>query len=478
VAVAQSSDIHLPLVLNPNSDSQEQELVYDLVIDANSTENWSKVQTAFEEEGIYLERNGTNIAIQIDDNGALRQLAEINCTGDGCSDGTADVQAAAELAPQDFEIVITLDTVRSLLLRLETATRLRIQLVNRGVVVKTSVFTCNTGTCQIRLSSIDWATPTPTRTQPTPTRTPTPTSTRVQPTPTRTPSPTPTRTPATPDHNHEDVAWHAPGAHGDRPAHEHGDPVPQWLLNAGYTPSFTHVGNTPNENHFYWKHTGFKGWAGAFQGVQWYGIFHLDFNPGGHVSRFHSYQLWLRDATGAVSHFHGWVDFGEGNNTGPNLEIVCDENFTTRPIIAVNQAGCDPIFESWYARAGGANGNALWMPDFGFNIASNYFAGGDPANPATWTPIDGADRNVNRRMEFAWYAPRSNQRGEFYATQFGDIVNGPNDPRCGTSRSYGERSYTLVCLRQYIAPTLTTIQFPGNSVQRTFPGGNVVQLPN
>lgn len=289
--------------------------------------------------------------------------------------------------------------------------------------------------------------------------------------PTPTTSPVPTNA-GTPRAHSDDAYWHAPGSHGDRPAHEHGDQAPQWVYDAGYEPLFDHHANTLNENLAYWKHTGFKGWAGEFNGVKWYGIFHLDFNPAGHVNRFHSYQLWMKDASGAVSHIHGWLDFGSENNTGPNLSVRCVNELDVRPIISVNSVRCPVEFESWYGKGG-----VGWTPDIGFNINPNYYAGGDINNPATWTSINGNVNSTERRIELSWYAFRSEQRGRFYATQFGDIVSGPNDPICGTQRQIGERIYPILCLEEYIAPTLTTIGFPGNNIQRRFPGSNLV-LPN
>jgi|GEM_PF-4657276 len=314
--------------------------------------------------------------------------------------------------------------------------------------------------------------------------TPLPTATLTRGLPTATPTPTrtstPRPTPTTPHHHGDeaDLYWHPPGAHGDRPAHEHGDPPPQWLLAAGIRPSFVHVGGTPGENHAYYKHTAFKGWAGRFNGQDWYGIFHLDFNPAGHVSRFHSYQLWVRDASGAISAISGWLDFGIDNNAGPQLVLQCRGNDSVRPIMNPPSVGCPISFESWYARAGGSGS---WAPDFGFNVNPNYYAGGDPTNPATWTNT-GYVRNLERRIEFAWYLGvsgiRPAPRGEFYTTQWGDIVSGANDPVCGTQRVIGGRSYTVACLRQYIAPTVRPMTFPGNSAKRTFPGSDVVVLPN
>lgn len=304
---------------------------------------------------------------------------------------------------------------------------------------------------------------------------PPPTATAVVP-PTATPLPGAT---ATPMADHSNMLWHAPGAHGTIAAHEHGDNAPQWLLDAGYTPAFDHAANTPNENSIAHKHTAMKGWAGKFGNVDWFGIFHLDFNPGGHVSRFHSYQLWLRDSTGAVSHMHGWVDFGEGLNTGPNLVTACNADDSIRPIMRARVTGCGPVqFESWYANASSPG------PDIGFNINPNYFAGGDPANPATWAATGGV-RNLTRRIEFAYYGKwgNDNLRGDFWTTQFGNVISGPTDPVCDGLHEVeiGTKTYTLLCLRQTIATSLPNVQFPGNAVQRTFPGGsgaNAVKLPN
>lgn len=330
------------------------------------------------------------------------------------------------------------------------------------------------------------ATPAPTATATaTPTNTPAPAAT-----PTNTPAPTATATPAP---NMIDMVWHAPAAHGDRPAHEHGDAPPGWLLAAyGYTDPaqmmlFTHAGSTPGENMLNYKHTAFKGWAGTFTtaagAVDWYGVFHLDTNPAGHTSRFHSYQLWAKDPSGAISHFSGWLDFGTGNNTGPQKVVVCGQDSGVRPIILVNQAGCPVRFENWYARAGGSG---AWAPDFGFNINPTYYdiGTGDPLNVNDWRTIGDAPANVNRRLEWAWYPARSAQRGAFYSTQFGDVVSGPSDPACGAQRTIGGRAYTVACIEQYIAPTLPEVSFgttalpARNSVQRTFPGGGVVRFPN
>lgn len=267
--------------------------------------------------------------------------------------------------------------------------------------------------------------------------------------------------------------WHPAVIGGCTTGHEHGDAPPRWLLDAGYFPLFNHAANTPNENALVHKHSGFKGFSAHFHGVDIYVVMHLDTNPGGHVSRFHSYQVWARDSAGGVSHWHGWLDFAQDNQTGPNLRRIGCESTEVRPIIAVNDEDCGVVqFESWYSRAGAER---AWSWDFGFNVRSNYYTGGDPADPNTWAPTGGL--NTVRRIEAAWYAERSNLRGTFWATQFGNIVTGPNDALCGTERAYGERTYTLLCLEQYVAPTMTTVGFPGNSIQLTYDEAGVT-LPN
>lgn len=311
--------------------------------------------------------------------------------------------------------------------------------------------------------------------------------------PTAAPTEAATATPVPPPSDMTDMTWHAPGAHGDRTAHEHGDAPPAWLLASyGYTDPaqmmlFTHAGSTPGENMLNYKHTAFKGWEGQFQTasgpVRWFAVLHLDTNPVGQAGRYHSYQLWALDPSNNISHWSGWLDFGTGNNTGSQKIVTCGQDSGIRPIILVNQAGCAPRFENWYARAGASG---AWAPDFGFNINPTYYdiGSGDPLNTNDWRPINEFPANLDRRIEWAWYAGRSSIRGGFWATQFGEVVSGPGDPVCGTTRTIGTRTYTVACIEQYIAPTMPEVSFnttalpARNSVQRTFPGGGIVRLPN
>ena len=327
------------------------------------------------------------------------------------------------------------------------------------------------------------ATPTATATA-TPTATPNATATATA---IATPTTTPNATPTPPSHIGDDEVWHEPSGHGNRPPHEHGDRAPEWLIDKlialGWPlPTFNHAANTPGENEAYWKHTGFKGWTATFGGYRWYGIFHLDFNPPGRRSRFHSYQLWIEDPRGGLSHMQGWMDFGVDDSTGPQLVPQCQRpgiDDGVRPIMNPPVEGCPIGFESWYSRPGGSG---TWAPDFGFNVNSNYYHTGneDVNNPLTWRDT-GYVRNLERRVEWAWYRFRAEgvvPFGQpFYTTQWGDRVSGPNDPVCGSRRTIGAREYTVLCLRQYIAATIDSIAFPGNSDSRTFPGGGAT-LPN
>lgn len=361
-----------------------------------------------------------------------------------------------------------------------------VRRLNPGDTLTVSCSGTNLSGTQIDVTTVQivcngGATPTPTATDVIPA-----TATAVIP-PTATLVPVPTNTPMA---DHSNMFWHLPGTHGGIAAHEHGDSPPQWLLDAGYIPAFDHASNTPNENLIPHKHSGFKGWAGTFglkdtdpaNDVNWYAIFHLDFNPGGHVNRFHSYQLWIQDRSLAVSHIHGWLDFGKDNDTGPNVVITCNTGSNIRPIMKLNKndPACPPLFETWYAN------DASPGLDIGLTISPNYFAlatGGDPANPATWTPVrPGIAGNLNRRVEFAIYETTfGGKRGDFWTTQFGDSVSGETDPQCDGlhTRQVGTKTYTILCIKQTVQPSLPEVKFAtGNSVQTVFPGSDIVKLPN
>lgn len=151
-----SSTIYFPFINNPTL-----EFAYDLIGDADSESPWSSIQSTFSEEQVFLSRRSTSIGIEVNEDGKLRKVADVSCTGEGCdTDGEASTEGID--TPDDFEIVIAIDGTKSLLLRLETSQRLRVQIINNGVTLKTTIFTCKTGTCRITLTQANWATPTTT----------------------------------------------------------------------------------------------------------------------------------------------------------------------------------------------------------------------------------------------------------------------------------------------------------------------------
>ena len=325
----------------------------------------------------------------------------------------------------------------------------------------------------------------------TPTATVTRTNTPVPPTITPTEHVHPTNTPgaATPlpgqtCATHNANAWHGPtGPGGCFYGHEHGDAPPVWVANFEVPPMFNHGANTPNENVL--KHTAFKGFVLSNDGTTIYALMHLDSHPNGQATRFHSVQVWALDGAGNISYFDHWLDYGQGNNTGPNTRPAdsCGTQQSIRPIIQVNYPQCPIVFENWYSAT-----NIAWSWDFGVNLNPQYYNGPsigvssstDLNDYATWLPT--GNLNATRRIEAAWYKDRADFSNApydvwFYATQFGELVNGPTDPICGTQRQVGTRSYTVLCARQYIASTLTGMQFPGNAIQKTYPVQGVV-LPN
>lgn len=309
-----------------------------------------------------------------------------------------------------------------------------------------------------------------------------PTATTIPPTAEpATATPLPPAPTATPGASTSMSQWHAPGGHDGIAPHDHGDAPPAWIAAAGYTVSFDHPGNTPGENVMAHKHTARKGFAATLKGVDVYCVQHFDFNPAGLASRFHSHQCFFRDGAGNVSNINGWFDYGVGNNTGPNVVRACGSDSGTRPLAMENGYGCAPtLFSTWYDRAGST------IIDVGFSISPLYYMDGppgsviDPANPATWYLIPGGN-NLTRRMEIAVYRSRLNkypQNTPFWTDQFGRMVSGPDDALCSTTFTAGSRTWPIVCLRQYIASTLPEISFPGNALQKSYPGAGIVVAPN
>jgi hypothetical protein len=330
------------------------------------------------------------------------------------------------------------------------------------------------------------AQPTRTRTQPPPTATAQPTQTIAPPTPTHdhgvTPSPVPSSQPPVsgqpcPDAYHNAHAWHpaVDSATGCLFGHEHGDAPPGWVQSSQWPLSFHgHFNTSPIENTT--KHAAMKAFAARFNGQDIYFRIHAASNPGDRSAQYHSFEFWVRDAAGNVSHMQGWYDSGDPA-TARFVRRQGSEPSQRPIILAVDETsvqqgiGC----EQWYSRPGGP-GNGLgfqtgWMPDFGWTIcgSTTYYRANennDPFNTSTWAMT--GSLGGTRRLEIAWYANRTTLRGEFYTTQFGQVVSGPNDAICSSTLTAFGKTYPAVCLQQYIAPTLQSIQFPGNAEQKEF----------
>jgi hypothetical protein len=298
------------------------------------------------------------------------------------------------------------------------------------------------------------------------------------PTATRTPTATPTSPPAVGVCGESTMSWHPAVINGCAAGHEHGDPPPRWIAEAGYSVMFHgHFNTSALENSV--KHAAMKGFLGTFNGTDLYFRIHAASNPGDRSARFHSYEAWARDPSGAVSHWQGWYNAGD-----PVTARVLRRNpplpgDAQRPIVAVvdeTSVAQGISCEQWYS----APGEPQWSWDFGWTIcgATTYYRAGEntaPFDQSTWVPS--GKLGGTRRLEAAWYASRDHPTGLFYATQFGDIVSGPNELRCALITTRFGVSYQNVCLDQYIAPTMREVAFPGNSDQKTFDTTGV-KLPN
>jgi hypothetical protein len=269
--------------------------------------------------------------------------------------------------------------------------------------------------------------------------------------------------------------WHPPVINGCATGHEHGDAPPSWIAAAGYNVSFHgHFNTSPTEHTA--KHAAMKGFTARFSNADIYFRVHAAANVLDRSARFHSYEVWARDPSGAVSHWQGWYNTGD-----PERDRYVRRQGTetsVRPaMLVVDQTSWDQGIrcEQWYALT------SVWSWDFGWTICNTttlYYAGENQEQDRSfWRLAPDGSLGGTRRLEAAWYSSRSHPTGAFVATQFGEIVSGMNDPRCSaTTTTYG-KTYQNVCLEQYIAPTMTQVAFPGNAVQKNFDTTGAV-VPN
>ncbi len=274
--------------------------------------------------------------------------------------------------------------------------------------------------------------------------------------------------------------WHPPVINGCAAGHEHGDAPPAWVAASGYPLSFHGAFNTsPAENTA--KHAAMKGVAARFNNQDVYFRIHAASNPLDRMARYHSYELWIRDTSGAVSHMQGWYNTGDprpASEGGARYARRRGVEPQQRPIIltpdetSVEQGiNC----EQWYTNPG----ETVWGPDFGWTICNTttmYRANENATayDQGAWVRYAGTNTGTTRRLELAWYAHRSDLRGRFVTDQFGEQINscveGRDVVKFGTT-------YKTVCLEQVIAPTIQTIDEPDNALQTSYPDDGV-QLPN
>jgi hypothetical protein len=270
--------------------------------------------------------------------------------------------------------------------------------------------------------------------------------------------------------------WHPPAIGLCSAGHEHGDPSPDWLAARGVEVSFVGPFNTSaieNAPAPHGKHAGMKGWSLTTQeGVRVYVRYHAATNPHDRSARYHSFQLWMLDPAGQLSHLQGWYNAGDptpGGEDRPYRRSSADPiSPNRRPMIgAISQVEWDAghRFEGWYTLP-----ESPLHPAFGFHAdATTIYTLDDPAramDPASWQLTGRA--GVVRRIELGWPStPDLSQvpRGRIFTTQFGEVVSGPNDPACGTTTTRFGATYTVTCLEQVIQPTLPAFSA---AVTRTF----------
>jgi hypothetical protein len=262
--------------------------------------------------------------------------------------------------------------------------------------------------------------------------------------------------------------WHPPIIGTCATGHEHGDEPPAWIAEAGYMVHFGH-GFHAAENGA--GHPGFKGFRKdqVIPGVDIYALIHLISTPSGRSKRWHSYEIWTKESSGAVSHFVGMMDTGDPATTRVT-RLAGDPGF--RPLVlTVDKASWDANIrcEQWYTFS------APWSWDTGWTICEPMYLVTDAEkagniDPSTWVTTGTTTKGGDRTF-LAFYLAGRGRTGRFWTTQFGAEVSGPTDPICSSSAPDGTKIY---CLEQVVSPTLPSIN---EHLFKSFPTPGVV-APN
>lgn len=257
---------------------------------------------------------------------------------------------------------------------------------------------------------------------------------------------------------HDLTRWHAPTDH------EHGAPPPAWADEFSmnwYGHQVIYGGNetTPNENLM--KHTAYKGATMQHDGMDVFARVHLASNPMDRCVQYHSYEIYVKDTAGNVSHVQGWINTGDPTTRRILRPIPEGETRPNRPVVLVADENSGNAFsEQWYMTT------APWSFQIGWNISAptTYYRANEcdaPHDMSLW-PLTG-NKGTIRLMSLGWFGPDSPiapNRGNppkdvwFCATTKGEIttrgVSHPDD--CGAFPSaIGETA-----LPQYIASTMTS----------------------
>jgi hypothetical protein len=283
-----------------------------------------------------------------------------------------------------------------------------------------------------------------------------------------------------PESLHNVTRWH--GAVDPRTGcyygHEHGDPPPDWVraYEAAHGGQFSFVGpfNTSAMENGH-KHNAMKAvrQTGVY-GEESYLRYHWATNPTDRSqTRYHSYQLWVRDRQGGVSRIPQWVNMGDPHVGSPdraNGTECTAEDFPQihRPLWAgitecyLRTTG--QTFENSYSAAD----NPDWQPVFALSATATTFVvpGEESVTDYSQMRRTGFDGTKVRRIEIELpgHVNATDMRNRlgaqgvdpanFVASQFGEIMTGgTGDPRCGQPVQMYGQTYTRICLPQSVAPT-------------------------
>jgi hypothetical protein len=306
-----------------------------------------------------------------------------------------------------------------------------------------------------------------------------------------------------PTGSHDPSRWHPPGF-----GHEHGDPPPDWLVQADADPTFhTYFGTwldyqgpfstSTAENAA--KHAGMKGYrltyhpdpALGFSGtdgsdLDGYVTLHTFSNPMDRGAQFHSARVAIWDGAGLTLR-QGWVNYGDPATArvparcsedrsavgGPDCPAL---NAAQRPVVLfVDQATWDGVYrapsrhEQWY----GFGIGFAW--GVGFNTTTIRTPGElvTDTDPAHWhlTGQDGTlrslDLNACNPGSSGCSLPATVKGQAFLTDPKGNFMRF-GDPRCEAD---------VPCLIQYISPTYKGIRGRRLDIDHPNPPGGVV-LPN